>query len=351
MPMTLDPATFRDLLESPAPAEVLSAIAGCPLVVVEVTSEAGGRLLGGLQAGTVPAVILVTAPDPGWLPPGGLAAADIILAEADSAGPDARLVVPPGGLPAAVERISAVLCEHPVAGATLTLLLRSSAGLPVPAGLIAESAAYSALQGGAEFTAWRAGHAARAPEPATGRVTVTRRAGDMHIRLARPARRNAMDWRMRDALAEALAEAIAEPHARVVLSGEGPDFCAGGDLDEFGTRPDPAKAHLIRLTRSPAQLLSRVGERTTARLHGACLGAGIELPAFAARVTAAPDTRIGLPEVGLGLVPGAGGTVSMPRRIGRWRTAFLGLTGQVIDAELALAWGLVDAIDPGPARP
>ena len=57
-----------------------------------------------------------------------------------------------------------------------------------------------------------------------------------------------------------------------------------------------------------------------------------------------PSTRIALPEVGLGLVPGAGGTVSLPRRIGRHRTLLLALTAEPIDAATALAWGLVDAI-------
>jgi len=74
------------------------------------------------------------------------------------------------------------------------------------------------------------------------------------------------------------------------------------------------------------------------------MGAGIEVPAFAAHVSAAADSRIALPELGIGLVPGAGGTVSIPRRIGRHRAAALGLSGSVIDGATALAWGLVDAV-------
>jgi enoyl-CoA hydratase/carnithine racemase len=96
-------------------------------------------------------------------------------------------------------------------------------------------------------------------------------------------------------------------------------------------------------------LVYRLRDRVTAFLHGACLGAGIELPAFADRVHATADTRIGLPEIGLGLMPGAGGTVSLPRRIGRWRTAFMALTGDPIGAQQALRWGLIDAIDDGAA--
>jgi enoyl-CoA hydratase/carnithine racemase len=87
-----------------------------------------------------------------------------------------------------------------------------------------------------------------------------------------------------------------------------------------------------------------------AHVHGACVGAGVELPAFARRVVAAPDTWFQLPEVGMGLVPGAGGTASLPRRIGRQRTAWLALTGVRLPAATALEWGLVDAIgDPSNA--
>jgi enoyl-CoA hydratase/carnithine racemase len=101
----------------------------------------------------------------------------------------------------------------------------------------------------------------------------------------------------------------------------------------------------VRLTRSPARLLWSVAARTTAYVHGACLGAGVELPAFAGRVVATPDATFGLPEVSIGLVPGAGGTVSLPRRIGRQRAAYLGLSGRRVTAAEAFRWGLVDAIE------
>ncbi len=75
------------------------------------------------------------------------------------------------------------------------------------------------------------------------------------------------------------------------------------------------------------------------------MGAGVELPPFAGRVVARADATFRLPEVGMGLVPGAGGTVSIPRRVGRQRAAWLALTGSAIDAQTALDWGLVDAIN------
>ena len=76
------------------------------------------------------------------------------------------------------------------------------------------------------------------------------------------------------------------------------------------------------------------------------MGAGIEIAAFASRIVAGPDTTIRLPEVGMGLIPGAGGTASIPRRIGRHRTAYLALTDVSIDAGTAAAWGLVDELAP-----
>jgi hypothetical protein len=344
MTLQLDAPALRDLLADPVAAEGLSAVTGSPLVVVEVGDAAAGRALAGLDTTLVPAVVLAVARDPRSLPAEAFAAADVILTEDAAAA--APFVGPADGVCAAIERISASLGENPVAGTALALLLRCSAALPAPAALVAESATYSALQDGSEFRRWRSGHPARPPEPGTGRVQVERSGRELRVTLSRPARRNAVDWRMRDALAGALAMAAAEPALQVVLRGAGPDFCAGGDLDEFGSRPDPAIAHLIRLTRSPAALMHALSARTTAYLHGSCLGAGVELPAFAGRVVAAEGSRLGLPELRLGLVPGAGGTVSLPRRIGRWRTAFLALSGQLLSAEEALRWGLVDAVAP-----
>ena len=107
---------------------------------------------------------------------------------------------------------------------------------------------------------------------------------------------------------------------------------------------DPATAHLIRLERSVGRALARLNKATVSYLHGASVGSGIELAAFTDTVVATRDTTIALPEIGLGLVPGAGGTVSLPRRIGRLRTAWLAFSGSTIDAATALGWGLVDEV-------
>jgi enoyl-CoA hydratase/carnithine racemase len=235
----------------------------------------------------------------------------------------------------------------PLAAAALVQCLRAGERLDVEAGLVLESLVYSTLQAGPEFAAWRAGRAAPRlrPPPKGPAVRVAREGGRLRVTLARPEKRNAFSVEMRDGLVEALRLAHSDPAIReIALDAEGPAFCSGGDLDEFGTLPDPATAHAVRTARSAARLLAALSERVVAHVHGACVGAGVELPAFAARVVARADATFRLPELSLGLVPGAGGTVSLPRRIGRQRTAQLALSGRALDARTALAWGLVDEV-------
>jgi hypothetical protein len=245
----------------------------------------------------------------------------------------------------ALDAVAVNVAEHPVTATTLALLLRTQDRLSVDEGLVAESAAYSVLQSGPEFASWRAAHPPRPERDESPRTRVDRTGDTLSITLTRAARRNALDAAMRDELAEALTLAAADDEVGLVeLRGEGASFCAGGDLDEFGSRPDPATAHVIRLERSIGRMLARLRPPTVTQLHGACMGSGIELAAFTDRVLASPDTLIALPEIGLGLVPGAGGTVSLPRRIGRLRTAWLAFTGRPIDAVTAQAWGLIDQV-------
>ena len=248
---------------------------------------------------------------------------------------------------AALDALVDSVAAQPLAATTLAVLLRTGQERSVAAGLVAESTAYGLLQGGPEFGRWRSSRTIREPADERGpAVLVDRREGELRITLNRPHRRNALDSSMRDGLAEALQIAVIDPSVTSVrLDGAGPSFCSGGDLDEFGARSDPVSAHLLRLARSPARLLAEVADRVVVHLHGDAVGSGIELAAFAHRVTAAPGTRISLPEVHLGLIPGAGGTVSLPRRIGRYRTLYLALVAESVDAATALDWGLVDAVD------
>jgi enoyl-CoA hydratase/carnithine racemase len=217
------------------------------------------------------------------------------------------------------------------------------------AGVITESLAYSTLQAGQEFARWLAERGPAVMPDIADPVQAERDGGRLDIRFNRPQRHNAFSTDARGALLEALDVARLDPSVtEVVLSGNGPSFCSGGDLAEFGTFADPASAHLARTRHSPALVLdgltARLGRSCRAVVHGQVLGSGLEMAAYCGWVRAHPNTVFGLPELSLGLLPGAGGTVSVTRRIGRWRTAYLVLSGRRIDAATALRWGLVDEI-------
>jgi enoyl-CoA hydratase/carnithine racemase len=287
--------------------------------------------------------------DPTGLPEGTrllAEALDTTLAPREPAARHSPFVGVPDPV-AALSEVCGAVESRPQAALVLAGLLRATERLPVRDALDAESFAYSTLLGGAEFRRWLAARGPRRPAPRTADPVLAVRAGErLTITLNRPARRNAYDRHLRDALVEALTVAVHDPTiTRVVLGGAGPAFCSGGDLDEFGTAPDPVSAHLVRTRQGAGRLLHQLRERVEARVHGTCVGSGIELPAFAATVHAAAHTTFRLPETGMGLIPGAGGTVSIPRRIGRWRTLHLALTGRAIDARKALSWGLVDSVD------
>ena len=152
--------------------------------------------------------------DPGCLPEAAYAACDLLLTE--DADADRPFTAPPSGLQAGLDAVVAALSANPVAATTLALLLRSTVAVSGAAALVAESASYSALQDGAEFQRWRAGRPARPPEPGLARIRPERSEADLRIVLARSARRNAIDWRTRDALAEALVTAVRDlPYAPV----------------------------------------------------------------------------------------------------------------------------------------
>jgi enoyl-CoA hydratase/carnithine racemase len=265
--------------------------------------------------------------------------------------PDRR-VVTVDSVPEAVAELSARCQRWPQSSAVCDDVLRAvDPGGATLAGMITESLAYSTLQAGPEFARWL-DERGPARVPVIADPVVAQRDGDtLHVRFNRPQRHNAFSTDARAALLEALTVAQLDPSVTgLVLSGNGPSFCSGGDLAEFGTFADPASAHLARTRHSPAlaldALTARFGRACRAQVHGRVMGSGLEMAAFCGWVEAHGDSVFGLPELGLGLIPGAGGTVSVTRRIGRWRTAYLVLSGRTIDADTALAWGLVDAIAP-----
>jgi hypothetical protein len=324
-------------------------VAPCALVA----APSGRHRAAGLDSGDVKlladrmrasdrVVVLVVRDSDPPVPAAVVSAADVILAPESAGVPGAVAVADPLG---AARDLGTRIEASARASVALAWLLRAGVNLPVRAAVAAESSAYSTLLAGPAFRDWLAARGTpRDPGPGE-RVRLHRDGDELRITLARPGRRNAVDAAMRDALYRALEIARWDPALRVTLDGDGPGFCAGGDLDEFGSAPDPATAHLIRVAASVGLLVHELRDRVTVRVHGDCVGAGIEVPAFAGRVVAAPGTRFRLPEVAMGLVPGAGGTVSVPRRIGRARAAWLALSEEPIDARTALCWGLIDAVE------
>ncbi len=339
-------AEARALLSLPYAGEDYG-LADCPVILVELSSADLSQWPSPETADLVkstPAVMVASVPDdrdPADAPKLAEVCApfDIVLA---SGGLPAALGVPPDE----ISQIAAAATASPAAAVALVQLLRLSEGRSTADGLVAESLAYSTLQSGPQFQGWLATQPSRLvpdnPEPA---VLAQRTGSTLRLTLNRPERHNAFSAEMRDGLVEQLRAAWADPSLDgIVIDGAGPTFCSGGDLAEFGTTPDPGTAHRVRSVRSAAFWIDRLAAKTRAMVHGTCVGAGVELPAYAHDVAAHPDTTFRLPEVAMGLVPGAGGTVSIARRIGRQRLCCFALTNTEIDAATALAWGLIDRI-------
>jgi enoyl-CoA hydratase/carnithine racemase len=251
---------------------------------------------------------------------------------------------------AVLDQVRATVEQSPVAAQTCDDVLRANEpGVSTRQGLTTESLAYSALQGGPEFARWLAGKGRCERHEQDDAVLLDRDGSVMKISFNRPERHNAFSNALRSGLIDGLSIALADGSVSDVLfTGNGRSFCSGGDLVEFGLLDDPSAAHLARTRYSPALLLDavsgRLGSRFRVHVHGATLGSGLEMASYAGRVVSHPDTVFGLPELAFGLIPGAGGTVSVPRRVGRWRTSFLAISGLRIDATTALDWGLVDEI-------
>ena len=150
---------------------------------------------------------------------------------------------------------------------------------------------------------------------------------------------NALSQAVRAGLADALAAAAADPAVKVVvLRGGGRGWSAGADIREFG------KGFEAPTLPEVCARLAATAKPVIALLHGMALGGGLELALCARLRIAAPGTELGLPEVSLGLLPGAGGTQRLPRLIGAKAALGLMLSGLPVTAERAEAMGLVDAV-------
>ncbi len=167
------------------------------------------------------------------------------------------------------------------------------------------------------------------------------------ITLNRPRFLNAYNIQMWDDLLEALAAIRDDYEVRVVVfKGAGQkSFCAGADPNEFLTASSPIAAREARWARDLWGLFLGVAQPLIAALDGYILGSGLEIALCCDLRLAAPNARLGLPEAGLGIIPAAGGTQTLPRAVGpRGRAIEMLLTGRWIDGREAFRVGLVNRI-------
>ncbi|MHB1342814.1 MAG: enoyl-CoA hydratase/isomerase family protein [Thermoleophilia bacterium] len=170
-----------------------------------------------------------------------------------------------------------------------------------------------------------------------------------YVTLNRPQVLNVYSVQMRDDLYEVLSAVKVDDEIRaIILKGAGEKaFCAGADLSEFLTAPSVVKARQIRLLRDLWGLFRSMPQPLIAALHGYVLGSGMEMSLFCDIRIAAENAVFGLPEMGLGIIPGAGGTQTLPRVIGLSRSLDMLLTNRRLDAQEALTSGLVSRVVPG----
>src|SRR3954466_3050724 len=173
-------------------------------------------------------------------------------------------------------------------------------------------------------------------------VEFQRDGGIARIFLNRPQKVNALDSALLDALADALRQ-VDQAVRVVVLGGRGNAFCAGAAVDELRTLNPQTAREFIGRVHVACDAVRKLAVPVVARLHGAVIGAGLELAAACDLRVAARGTRFAMPEVRLG-IPSVVEAALLPRLIGSGRTAWLVLTGEAIDAERAYEWGLVEAL-------
>lgn len=166
--------------------------------------------------------------------------------------------------------------------------------------------------------------------------------GVARIFLNRPQKVNALDSAMLDALVGVLGR-VDDTIRVVVLGGHGKAFCGGADVGELrALDPQTAREFIGRVHRA-CDAVRRLPVPVVARLHGAVIGAGLELAAACDLRVAASGTRFAMPEVRLG-IPSVVEAALLPRLMGSGRAAWLVLTGEPIDAERAQEWGLVESV-------
>ncbi|MGD9181724.1 MAG: enoyl-CoA hydratase/isomerase family protein [Desulfobacterales bacterium] len=170
--------------------------------------------------------------------------------------------------------------------------------------------------------------------------------GVAYVTLNRPEALNAYNIQMRDDLYQILSAIKDDDEVLVaIFKGAGKKaFCAGADLSEFLTAPSPVVARQVRFERDVWRLFLNIPQPLIAALHGYVLGSGIEIALCCDIRIASEDSQFGMPEVGLGIIPAAGGTQTLPRTVGPGKALEMLLTNRWISAAEAYHSGLVNRV-------
>ena len=179
-------------------------------------------------------------------------------------------------------------------------------------------------------------------------IVYEKREGIACVSLNRPEKLNTYNLQMRDELFQVLEAIRDDDEVRVaIFSGAGDKaFCAGADLSEFLTAPSPVVAREVRFKRDVWGLFLSLSAPLIAALHGYVLGSGLEIALCSDVRIASEDAQFGFPEAGLGIIPAAGGTQTLPRIIGRARALEMLLSGRRLSAIEAYDIGLVNRVVP-----
>lgn len=182
----------------------------------------------------------------------------------------------------------------------------------------------------------------------TQNVSCRRDGATAIVTIDRPKRLNALDLATIAELRSVFAELAIDDEIRsAVLTGGGEKaFVAGADISELATLSGPEATRYAAGGHALMSAIENLGKPVVAAIGGFALGGGLELALACTVRWAAPNARLGLPETGLGLIPGFGGTQRLPRLIGRARAIEMILGGESVDAVQAEAWGLITRVVP-----
>lgn len=170
------------------------------------------------------------------------------------------------------------------------------------------------------------------------------------LTLNRPEALNALSFSLIHDLGRALDEAAASGARALLVTGAGPKaFCAGADVGELAGRSMAEQKRGVEVGQAAFARIERLPMPSVAIVNGFAFGGGLELALACTFRLATPNAKLGLPEIKLGLIPGYGGTQRLPRVVGEARALEMILTAKTIDAQTALAWGLVSRIVEGDA--